>query len=99
MKKPLYFSLFLLFLTPAYYAQADSIFRKHLMELSAQYPVGMSRDSSEERSCKIQRWILVQDKKTCATVYEQKTYSYGAVFWFKNGTSISRDMFLEETTK
>ncbi|HXB13201.1 MAG TPA: hypothetical protein VNZ45_14540 [Bacteroidia bacterium] len=98
MKKSHYFILFLLFLTPVYYAQIlDSTTQKHLLELSAKYPVGMNRDSSEEKNCKVQLWILVQDKKTFATEYMQKTYSYGAVYWFKNGFSISRQTFLSET--
>jgi hypothetical protein len=98
MKKTIYSILLFSFLTSSFYAQEpDAATRKHLMELSSKYPVGLSRDSSDDGKTKVQRWILVRDKKTCATEYARKTYAWGQIKYFENGFEISKESFLTKT--
>ncbi|NSW45458.1 MAG: hypothetical protein HPY79_06570, partial [Bacteroidales bacterium] len=71
--------------------------QKYLSELAKTYPEGVTEENYEDKSKKIKRIIV--NREGVANEYRQVTHSWGGEFFFKNGQSISKNLFLIETKK
>ncbi|MGQ9846663.1 MAG: hypothetical protein ACUVQP_04050, partial [Bacteroidales bacterium] len=70
---------------------------KYLSELAKTYPEGVTEENYEDKTKKIKRIIV--NKNGVANEYRQVIHNWGGEFFFKNGQSISKNLFLIETKK
>ncbi|HNV96513.1 MAG TPA: hypothetical protein PKG63_08570, partial [Bacteroidales bacterium] len=70
---------------------------QYLSELAKTYPEGVTEENYEDKSKKIKRVIV--NREGVANEYRQVLHSWGGEFFFKNGQSISKNLFLLETKK
>ena len=68
---------------------------QYLSELAQKYPEGITRESVTEAKRIINKVIVVKAGK--ADEYKEVKYSYGGVYYFKNGTSITATAYNSET--
>jgi uncharacterized protein YaiE (UPF0345 family) len=69
-----------------------------LSELSKIYPRGVTEELVEAKNYRILRHVINQDG--IVTVYEQRTWDWGGVFWFKNGdVNITESLYKLELSK
>jgi len=69
-----------------------------LSELSKLYPKGVTEETVEAKNYRILRHVINQDG--IVTVYEQRTWDWGGVFWFKNGDiNITESLYKLELNK
>jgi ribosomal protein S18 len=69
-----------------------------LSELSKIYPRGVTEEVVEAKNYRILRHVINQDG--IVTVYEQRTWDWGGVFWFKNGdVNITESLYKLELSK
>lgn len=54
-----------------------------LSELAKLYPAGVTEETVEAKNYRILRHVI--NENDVVTVYEQRTWDWGGVFWFKNG--------------
>ena len=71
--------------------------QRYLSDLARQYPEGVTEEHYADQSKKINRVII--NKDGVATEYREVIHSWGGVFYFKNGQSITKNIFLIETKK
>lgn len=65
-------------------------------ELAQKYPVGITEETISEAGKKITR--LVVNRKGIANEYQKVKWNWGGVYYFKNGESISKAVYDNETT-
>ncbi|MCX7862462.1 MAG: hypothetical protein N2449_05650, partial [Bacteroidales bacterium] len=70
---------------------------KYLSELARTYPEGVTEENFEDKTKKIKRIIV--NREGVAIEYRQVIHNWGGEFYFKNGQSISKNLFLIETKK
>ncbi len=70
---------------------------KYLSELARTYPEGVTEELYEDKTKKIKRVIV--NREGVATEYRQVTHNWGGEYFFRNGQSISKNIFLIETKK
>ncbi len=69
-----------------------------LSELSKIYPKGVTEEVVEAKNYRILRHVINQDG--IVTVYEQRNWDWGGVFWFKNGDiNITESLYKLELSK
>jgi len=69
-----------------------------LSELSKLYPQGVTEETVEAKNYRILRHVINQDG--IVTVYEQRTWDWGGIFWFKNGDiNITESLYKLELNK
>ncbi|MCX7955094.1 MAG: hypothetical protein N3A01_07890, partial [Bacteroidales bacterium] len=71
--------------------------QKYLSELARTYPEGITEENYEDNTKKIKRIIV--NKNGVANEYREVIHSWGGVYYFKNGQSISKSLFSIETKK
>ncbi len=71
--------------------------QKYLSELARTYPEGVTEENYEDKSKKIKRIIV--NYNGVANEYREVIHNWGGVFYFKNGQSITKTIFLTETQK
>jgi hypothetical protein len=69
--------------------------KKYLSELARKYPEGKTVENYELKDQKITRIII--NHNGIANEYRKVEHSWGGVFYFKNGQSISKTIFYSET--
>ena len=70
---------------------------KYLSELARTYPEGVTEENYEDKTKKVKRIIV--NRQGVASEYRQIQHNWGGEYFFKNGQSISKHMFLIETQK
>lgn len=65
-------------------------------ELAKKYPVGITEETTSEAGKKITR--LVVNRQGIANEYQKVKWNWGGVYYFKNGESISKAIYDNETT-
>ena len=69
--------------------------KKYLSELARKYPEGKTVENYDLKNQKIVRIII--NKNGIATEYRKVIHDWGGVYYFKNGQSISKTIFTNET--
>ena len=71
--------------------------KKYLSELARKYPEGKTVENYNLKNQKITRIII--NHNGVANEYRKVEHSWGGVYYFKNGQSISKTVFIGETNK
>jgi len=77
------------------HADTSTIQHTYLSELARKYPEGVTREQYEKDNRKITRVIVNYDG--VADEYHKVQHSWGAVFYFRNGRPVSKEVFHLET--
>ncbi len=64
-------------------------------DLVKKYPQGVTEISENEPTCKVTKRVVVKGNE--AWVYTRKVFSWGGVYYFKDGVQISENTFNQET--
>ena len=74
------------------------IAEKFLSELARKYPEGITTENYDATGGKKIKRIIV-NRSGVANDYREVTHNWGGVYYFKNGQSISKFLFSQETTE
>jgi ribosomal protein S18 len=75
-----------------------AVAEKYLSELARKYPEGITEENYDATGGKKIKRIIV-NRSGVANDYREVTHNWGGVYYFKNGQSISKFLFSQETTE